>query len=217
MEKEDKIREYLRKLSKKEIEELQLKYEIHIKRSRGGFLERPIKEKLLRYKKLDQYATTDDISKDFWEIREHAKTAIGDLLLLTDTLTESQLKEILLTQPPKDIMDSLSKNPDTKAHDRVWQSNPRLENVLRSILKDRDFGGIYDKKEWDKKELSEQEDAWKFFMVQTIIEICFDFLKNNSYVTTKAHERLVEEVIDMINSESRNTRIPRVHRKTTWV
>lgn len=207
---------YLRDLTKNEINELSLKYFIHMKRAKAGFLERPVKERLLRKTRWSEYTQDSDVYDFFYKIREHARTGIGDLLLLCDTLTETQLKEIFITQPTKEQLDPIKYNTDVKVHDRMWQSIPTLENVLRTILKDRETYDIQNKKVWEKKELIEQSDAWKFFFAQSIVRICLEFFKNNSFITTKAHERLVEEVIDMLDSESKHTYVPRFYRKTVW-
>lgn len=208
---------YLRDLAKSDLAELRLKYALHMKRTKSGFLEKPVKERLLGNKRWEEYSNDDDVYDFFYKIREHARTALGDFMLISDILSESQLKDIFCTEVQKEELDKVGHNPDHRPLNRLLQSNPRIENILRGILKDSKIVSPTDEKEWKNRQLSEQSDAWKFFFAQEIVRICFDFFKNNDFITSKAHERVLDEVRDMLDSESKNIFVPRLWRRTTWV
>ena len=44
--------------------------------------------------------------------------------------------------------------------------------------------------------------------IQTFKSHFFKFLKKNRYINSKSNDRLVEEVLDMVDSEAKNTQIP---------
>src|SRR5256885_1102321 len=89
---------YTRDLTHNEIKHLNLKYEKLMKRTRGGFLSREVKERLLHITNWEVGITSDEIYKYFYEIREHVKTAIGEFQLLCDVLTEKELRIIFGTK-----------------------------------------------------------------------------------------------------------------------
>lgn len=210
------IRDYQRKLSKPEIKDLQERHAIHMKRSRGGFLERPVKQRLLHATNWEEETGDIEISKYFYEIREHAKTAFGELLLLCDVLTEKQIKEIFQFKAEGELEDMISHEGGGKKSQQLWHSVPSIENILRGVLK-TDEGNIVTENIWKNMALHEQLDSWKFHMAHHIIEICFEFLTKNKFITSKAHQRLVDEVLDMLGSESHNTLVPKYWRGTTVV
>jgi len=210
------IRGYQRTMSKSEIKELQEKYLIHMKRSRGGFLERPVKQRLLHVTNWEEETDDTDISKYFYEVREHAKTAFEEFLLLCDVLTESQIKDIFQFKAEGELLDKISHEGDGKKSQHLWHSVPSMENILRGILKTSDTNMVTENI-WKDMRLYEQPDSWKFNMAHHIIEICFEFLKENRFITSKAHQRLVEEVLDMLGSESHNTLVPKYWRGTSVV
>lgn len=203
---------YLRDLSKNEIAGLQTKYDIHMKRTKSGFLERPVKEKLLRKKRWSEYTQDDEVYDFFYKIREHAKTALGDLMLLCDVLTDSQLREIFEFKTEGELKKQLSITKFGSEYGKLLSFAPSLENFLNSLTVSHDTKPV-SPKVWDNRTLEVQPDSWKFYLVEHLIEISFEFLKQNGFITSKAHQRLVEEVMDMIISESRNTLIPKAFRK----
>ncbi|MDE1726095.1 MAG: hypothetical protein KGH89_02370 [Thaumarchaeota archaeon] len=208
---------YSRDLTKKEIKDLQLKYSSQLKRTRKGFIEVPVKQRLLHITNWEEGTTRDDVHRYFYEIREHAESALGDFLLLCDTLTEKQIKDIFEFKAKGELKDKLSVTGDSAESQKLWYFVPSLENILRAVLKSEDPRDEKPSNPWEDMKLSEQPDTWKFMMVNHLIGICFEFLKENRFVTSKSHERLVEEVLDMISSESHNTLIPIFWRKSSLV
>lgn len=203
---------YLRDISKKEIAELQAKFDIHMKRTKSGFLERPVKERLLHKKRLEEYTKDDEVYDFYYKIREHTKTAFGDFMLLCDVLTENQLQEIFEFKLEGELKKKIASTRDGHESTQLFRMVPSLENILNSIIEDRGIEQKNPTKMWDKRTLELQPDSWKYYLVKHLIETGFQFLIKNGYVTSQAHKRLVEEAIDMINSESHNTVIPKVFR-----
>ena len=102
-----KASSYLRDLTQNEINDLQKKYEKHLRRTRGGFLENPVKERLLRITNWEEDVSNDAIYQYFYDVREHTKTAIGEMQLLCDVLNEEQLQMIFGTKQDKPLAEPL--------------------------------------------------------------------------------------------------------------
>lgn len=211
---------YARDLSQNQIKVLQGKYTLYItKASRNrGFI--PIKkaERLLHITNWETDATSDDVYQFFSDLKAHTRTAFWDFQLLCDSLKPEVLKDIFSWDYPKELSEEIKHESDTKKSQELFGRVPTIENVVRAILSSKEEKEVkLDDDVWKQKELVEQPDAWKYEIARHLITICFEFLQENRYITSKAHERLVEEAIDMVNTESRNIMVPKFWRKSEWL
>jgi hypothetical protein len=180
MKNSDESSTYIRKLTKNEISSLQRRYEHHYNRTRQGFLSRKVIEILLRKR---HFQRSENKSQFFYDIREHAKSAFGDFMLLIETLDDSQLKE---------IFESIPNQKEIKKFKEISDFNSdTFLNMIKLLFK---MCG---------------DDTWRAYLCFYIITIMFEFLKERSFISTRSHIRTLDEAIDAINVEiSRNTQIP---------
>jgi hypothetical protein len=207
---------YTRDLSKKEIQSLQRKYTGYLKRSRQGFLSNNNKMILLKYKKWGEGTDSDDIYRFFYEIREKAFTAFSDLMLLCDTLSEDQIKEIFNIEP-----NISNKEPRVFGNEEDYQSfqrqHPVFNNIVENVLKDRSpitLKTIRKKSDYDLI----LDDSWQAFLAYGLIDMCLKFFSEHGFLSSKAHERLADEVKDMLNVEiARGIKLKRYERVKGFV
>jgi hypothetical protein len=129
------------------------------------------------------FTRDEDKSQFFYDIREHAKSAFGDLMLLIETLNDSQIKENFETRYDQNELARLCKDP-TFTPDSFLHMMYLLFNT-------------------------EGDDKWRAYLGYYLITIIFEFLKKHSYISTKAHERTLDEALDLINVEiSRASQLP---------
>ncbi len=210
-----KSSEYTRELSEKQIKTLQARYKGYIKRTRRGFLSTSEKEKLLKIRKWQE--SDAEISQFFYEVRESAKTAFTDFVLLCDTLNEKEIESIFSNNYSKT---ELSKMPDSmnfELMEQYYRSHPIFKDVIRYILQDRSVVSLSNVKSAKKLELF-LDDSWQAYLAHDLIRICLQFFREHGFISTKAHERLAEEVEDMINVEvSRGIKLKRHERTKGFV
>lgn len=195
--KSKKSSTYVRELSIKQIKDLQNKYSDYLKNTRQGFLSMPTKKKLLKIKHFEKQDKSSDQSGIFYDIREHAKTAFGDFLLLFDTLSDEQIKQIFENQTLTVKQQEQFKNiKDSKELETFFAKQPTFLSMINSMFRDRG-----------------DEDSWQAMMSYYTIVICTKFLRDHGFVSTVAHNRLLDEVEDMINVEiSRGIHLKRENR-----
>jgi len=97
----EQLRRYTRELTENEINKLKTKHEFHIKSTRIGFLNTDTKNRLLHISKWSDNPSDREIYDFFYEIRAKAESAILDMGLLCDVLTENQLQTIFGTKRNK--------------------------------------------------------------------------------------------------------------------
>lgn len=205
---------YTRELTKKEIGTLQARYEGYCKRKRRGFLSTNEKEKLLRIKKW-QDADDQEIYQFFYDIRESAITAFSDFLLLCETLNEKQIIEIFSNDIHVNDEMKLLKTPECDELERFRRSHPLFKYVVEFILSDR---SKFKSTKTEKELKSIYDDAWQAYLAHDLIRICLNFFREHGFISTKAHERLADEVEDMINVEvSRGIKLKRHQRSKGFV
>ena len=207
---------YARDFNQKDIKVLQEKYSLYLKKAsrNRGFIPTKKTERLLHLTNWEEDASKDDIYQFFSDLKAHTRTAFWDIQLLCDTLKPTILKDIFQWEYPDELKEEISHESDTKKSQELFHKVPTIDNAVRAILFSKEEEKLSDI--WKHKELVMQPDAWKFEIARNLIRICFEFLKENRFITSKSHERLVEEVIDMINSESRNIAVPKYWRQTEW-
>ena len=166
---------------------------------------------------------TDDSQKYkcFYDIRERAKTTFGDYLLLTEVLTDEQLQNIFTKYNTTKKEQQFLHKRKIEFQDRIHHI-PAFHNMLESLfrLEYKNEPVIdHDGKLADTISMSKDEDdAWKARFTEETINICLKFFKEHRLISTKVHERLVEEVEDMINVEvARGTKLKLSERVKNWI
>lgn len=179
---------YRRKLSKEDHKNIVRKYKKHRDANGGIFVSRT-RRRLLGIKDEKSGLFREDTS-DFWlDVRSNVKTALTDLQLICEVANQDQLKEMFSVIPY-----SSRQSDPTKAS---------LANVIEALLYTliqykRDKDGL--KPIFDQKNI-----LWKSELSNEIVQKCLEFYNINGMITSKAHERLVMEVIDMLGSEFSHT------------
>ena len=176
--------DYRRKLTREEHKNIVRKYKNH-RDAKGGIFVSRTRRRLLGIKDEKSGLFRED-TPDFWlDVRNNVKTALTDLQLICEVANQNQLEEMFQLVPY-----SIRKEDPTKAS---------LADVLGVLCKTL----IQYKR--DKHGLSPIFDTenipWKAELAYEIVQKCLVFYKENGLITSKAHERLVEEVIDMLGSE----------------
>jgi hypothetical protein len=197
----EEIRVYTRKLTKKEIGDLNDKYASHVKRTRGGFLPRKKLMRLLHHTNWEQGSIrkytgtigTDQevfgggdetaLTKYFYEIREHAQAAIDDFRLLSDVLTEKELRAIFGKK-----IDEMNKMP-------VYPISLLLESLLPKITNQKK--GIV-----VQEILKEQE--WRKGVLEEVVISALHWYLESGVFKTESHQRLLSDTLDAIAIMSGN-------------
>jgi len=190
------VAEYRRKLTKIEHKNIVSRYKKH-RDAEGGIFVPRTRRRLIGVKDEKRGQFRDD-TPDFWsDVRSHVKTAITDLQLICEVTNQEQLKEMLQLVPF-----ATRKTDETKAS---------LSDVL-SILFDYKLQYKRTKKGWEQV-IDSKNILWKSELAHDIVIKCLKFYQDHGLITSKAHERLVEEVTDMLGAElshaiSRDLKLP---------
>lgn len=219
--------DYTRTLTRNQIKDLQEKYEPVLKRSRGGFLEIPVKEKLLHITNWEKTVTSREVSQYFYEIREHAKTALNDLGLLCDVLNEEQLQLIFgknslpssskSEYPISNVLSTLipERLQINDLEKRLWALDEEIQFREKRIQNDQ-----VNKDNWDteikmleeqkkillkmKKELETAKNTlesqqWRKTILEDITIRCLTWYFNSGIFQTDSHKRIMSDVVDIIS------------------
>ena len=197
--------EYLRELKSKEINDLKKKFSDHIKPRKNGFLTRKLREKLLRISKHTE--SNRENYDNPYEIREHAKSAMRDFQLIIETLTDDRIKEIF----KKDFLsdEEQKRKPEINSKDEIefFQNLPSILNVFDSLFKLKTkivkitYKDGKEEKSHEYVDVIDYDDSWKAILAEDILNTCLKFFIEHRYISTKAHQRLVDEIKDAINVE----------------
>jgi len=180
--------DYRRKLSKEDHKNIVRKYKKHRDANGGIFVSRT-RRRLLGIKDEKSGLFREDTS-DFWsDVRNNVKTALTDLQLICEVANQDQLKEMFSL-----VSYSSRKSDPTKVS---------LANVMEALL----YTLIQYKRSKDglKPIFDQKNIPWKAELSNEIVQKCLEFYDINGMITSKAHERLVMEVTDMLGSELSHT------------
>lgn len=181
---------YSRDLTKKEIKDIQAKYAPHMKRTRKGFLERPVKERLLHITNWKEETTNEEIYRYFYEIREHAKSAIDDFRLLCDILTESQLQEIFAREEIHEV-----KQFQLKIRETVYP----ISLLLKSILPNPIYVGEDAQKEMEK---IRNQNEWRKNIIENVLVESLVWYFYSGLFKTDKEKQLIFDMIDQVTVAS---------------
>jgi len=172
-----RLREYLRELTEKEIKDLRAKYKKHVKSTRDGFLNTRIKQMFLHITNWESKISDREIYDYFYEIRERTKSAIIDMQILCDVLSEKQLQTIFGTKEYK-----------PKAEDLY----PIME-VLNSLITERYYKG-------SKKKLEkiQKEREWRKLILEDVTARGLLWYYNSGILQTSLNRRLIQDSMETL-------------------
>lgn len=213
--------EYRRQLSKYTQKNLLDRYKNH-KNAEGGIFTESTRRRLLGIKAESAKELPPDTA-DFWsDVRKFVKNGLKDLELICDVAHPDQLEEMFYKQTlSKKEQSELEKIKEAWEQTKYLERFPSLNKFLESLFKDY----IIERKMMIER-LGKKypqaviigSDAWKAYLAHDIVVICLKFFKEHNFISTKAHERLVEEVEDMINVEvARGAKLQRHERVKGFV
>lgn len=213
--------EYRRQLSKYEQKKVLYRYKNH-RDADGGIFTESTRRRLLGIKQGSKKGLPLD-TPDFWnDVRRYVRNGLKDLELICDVAHPDQLEEMFhketLTREEQKEMKEL-----TKAWEQTdfLETIPSLKKFIASLFKDyvvmRKRMVLPEGKKYPIPEVI-GSDTWKAYLAHDLLVICLKFFNEHNFISTKAHQRLVEEVEDMINVEvSRGIKLKRNERVKGFV
>ena len=166
---------YRRYNTQNELKPYQKKYKEYLKRSRGGFLSKNQKLRLLGLKKGDEGTP----EADFWyRLKRSAKGSLVDLQMIFDLADDDQKREIFQMIP----LVKKQKNQGLSDNEYITFAN-LISNVLVT--------------DWRQKE---SYDVWKAFVVKDLMNSCLNYITTSGILMTKSHMRLIDEMRDLIDA-----------------
>ena len=191
--------QYRRKLSKSEQSYIHGKYKHH-KNDDVGIFTSDRRRKLLGLKAKDRTIKNKNMPNFWSDVRKYSKLGLSDLHLVADIGNQNQLKEIFGLVTFKEWDEDPSKTDIAKLLQTIFSSQPRSKIVKRKA-------GLTPIPNSD-------DDVWLAHLAYDVVLECFSFFKDHNLVTSMAHERLIEETEDMLNSEiGRSWFVTREYRK----
>ncbi len=169
----------------------------------GGIFRSNKRRKLIGLKKKNPKQIEEDTA-DFWyDVRKSAKHSLTDLQLVSEVANPEQLREIF------SIIPYVEWNKDTSKTDLAF--------LIRQVLGSQPWRTVRYKKGVPQPVYNTEDDSWLARLAFMIVHECFEFFKNHQLVSSKAHMRLVDEVDDLLNSETgRADWLARNQRNVRW-
>ena len=193
---------YRRKLSKNDLILIHSIYKVHTD-DEGGIFTEDKRRKLLGLKQKQGKYFED--TADFWyDVRSSVKSGLKDLELFFEVADKNQIKEVLYDAPLKEEM-NLHKL--TRDYNKIYFLQRQIPSLTRTLT------ALFQKYYKTRKiklstgetrrysEHIEEDDTWRAMLVDQIINIGITYLRDHNLISSKAHERLTDEFVDMVNVE----------------
>jgi len=193
---------YRRKLSKNDLNLIHSVYKVHTD-DEGGIFTEDKRRKLLGLKQKQGKYFED--TADFWyDVRSSVKSGLKDLELFFEVADKNQIKEVLYDAPLKEEM-NLPKL--TRDYNKIYFLQRQIPSLIRTLT--ALFQKYYKKRKiklstGETRKYSEhieEDDTWRAMLVNDIINISITYLRDHNLISSKAHERLTDEFVDMVNVE----------------
>jgi len=193
---------YRRELSKSDLKLIHSIYTVHTDDD-GGIFTKDKRRKLLGLKQ--KQGTYHEDTADFWyDVRTNVKSGLKDLELFFEVADKNQIKEVLYYAPLKDESSLLTQTQDHNKRYVLQRQIPSLTQTLSTLFKKyyktrkfkTDTGKIQ-----KYSEHVEEDDAWRASLIREMINLGISYLRDHNLISSKAHERLTDEFIDMVNVE----------------
>jgi len=153
----------------------------------GGIFRSDKRRKLVGLKKKNP-KQIEEGTADFWyDVRNSVRHALTDFQLVAEVSSHEQLKEMFDLIPYGKWKKDISKTS--------------IPILLKAILSSQPTYSIRFKKGQPYPIENKEDDVWLAHLAYETVRICFDFFKEHNLITSMAHERLIEETDDMLNSE----------------
>lgn len=181
-----------------------------------------MRRRLLGIKKQSAKQYQNDTA-DFWyDVRHYVRNALKDLELICEVAHPEQLQDIFSEKLSKTELDTINKIKDPVEIEMFWRRKPSIQKTLEILFKDyvtyRKIKIPNSSMVYNQPENIEKNDAWRAMLCFEITKICFQFFQEHNLVTSKAHQRLVEEVLDMLDVEIGHAHfLPRDRRNIKFV
>jgi len=177
----EKLRRYTRELTESEIKKLKTKHKSQVKPPRDGFLNTDTKKLLLHISNWSDNPSDREIYDFFYEIRERAKSAIFDMQLLCDVLTENQLQTVFGTKRYKPQAEDLYP----------------ISELLNAITSEEGVKGSSKKKEQLRKDRE-----WRKLVLEDLVVRGLSWYYSSGVFKTDLHRRLIKDTIDTLQITS---------------
>ena len=199
------IANYRRELYQMERKNLIDKYK-KLRDAKGGIFTSTMRRRLLGIK-LESNKQFREDSADFWyDVRTYVKNGLKDLELICEVAHPDQLDDILVGRfLSKEEQQELAKISDQNENHMFFERLPSLTRTLTALF--RDYKRVKTVKspnsdlQYNELVSIEKSDAWRAELANQIIKIGLNFYKEHNLITTKAHQRLVDELEDMLDVE----------------
>lgn len=179
--------QYRRKLNQGKQKYVNDRYKTH-KDAKAGTFTSDKRRKLLGIKPKGRDISPENVANFWYDVRTSVSRGLADLHLVSEVAHEDQMREMFQPHPYQ----AMKKDPSLTS----------LATLVKAVLESPD--GTSKHMVGGRRKLSmlkEQPDAWKAVLAQEIVRHCLDFFSYHGFVTSKAHQRVVEELNDMISSE----------------
>jgi len=193
---------YRRELSKNDSKLIHSIYKEHTD-DEGGIFTKDKRRKLLGLKQ--KHGKYFEDTADFWyDVRSNVKSGLKDLELFFDVADKNQIKEVLYDAPSKEELKSLKL---TRDHNKIYELKrqiPSLTHTLSALFQKYYKTSKMKLPSGETRKYSEhieEDDMWRANLIHDIIKIGVTYLRDHKLVSSKAHERLTDEFVDMVNVE----------------
>ena len=191
--------QYRRKLTTSKNKYILDKYK-HNKNDDVGIFTSDKRRKLLGLKPKDRKIKPDNIANFWFDVRNSVKIGLTDLQLIADVADHNQLRQMFELIPFSEWDKDISKTD--------------LPKLCRTILSSQPNSRVVKRKGMLVPVENEEDDVWLAHLAYEMVIECFRFFNEHNLVTSMAHERLIDETEDMLNSEiGRAWFVPRGRRK----
>ena len=193
---------YRRKLSKNDLKLIHSVYKVHTD-DEGGIFTEDKRRKLLGLKQ-KQGKNFDDTA-DFWyDVRTTVKSGLKDLELFFEMADKNQIKDVLYDAPLKEELNLPKLTRDYNKIYELQRQIPTLTRTLTALFQKYYKARKYKLSTGEMRKYSEhveEDDTWRALLVEKMINIGISYLKDHNLISSKAHERLTDEFVDMVNVE----------------
>jgi hypothetical protein len=193
---------YRRELNQRDQKLTHVIYKNHVNND-GGIFTKDKRRKLLGLRQ--EHGKYFEDTADFWyDVRSSVKTGLKDLELFFSVAHPEQIREVIFDYPKKEEADILKKTHDANKQFELFRQIPSLNRMLSSLFEPHYRYKTVKSHAGEPVTYSEQieeEEEWKPFLLHDIIKLGIEYLESQNFISSKAHQRLTEEFLDMINVE----------------
>ena len=201
---------YRRKLSKNDLKLIHSIYKVHTD-DEGGIFTEDKRRKLLGLKQKQGKYFED--TADFWyDVRSSVKSGLMDLELFFEVADKNQIKDVLYNAELKAQSDLLKLKIELNKRYELERQIPSFTRTLSALFQKYYKARKYKLSTGEIRKYSEhveEDDTWRAYLINEMINLGITYLRDHNLISSKAHERLTDEFIDMVNVEiARGTKIP---------